>query len=51
MWIVRMLTLQRPLGDLDRQITKFKGLAEEMKNENRRYYGDYLSRMLFDDAE
>ncbi len=51
MFLTRLLCLRDPLADLDRQITKFHGLAKELKDENRRYYGEYLSRMLFDEAD
>lgn len=51
MFLIRFLRLQNSFSDLDRQIYKFRLLAEDLKNENRRYYGEYLSRILFDDAD
>lgn len=51
MLLTRLLCLQGPFAELDRQIVKFRGLAQELKDENRRYYGDYLSRILFDEPE
>lgn len=47
MWIVRMLTLQSPFGELDSQIDKFRCLKNEMEGVNRAYYGEYLSQLLF----
>lgn len=49
MLLTRLLCLHGPLQDLDQQIVKFRGLARELRDENRRYYGDYLSQILFDD--
>ena len=51
MFLTRLLCLRGPFAELDHQITKFQVLAGELKDENRRYYGEYLSRILFDDAE
>lgn len=51
MFLTRLLCLRGPLSELDQQISKFKGLAQELKDENRRYYGEYLSRILYDEAE
>lgn len=51
MLLTRLLSLQGPLAELDRQIVKFRGLAQELKDENRRYYGEYLSRILFDEPD
>ena len=51
MLLTRLLSLQGPFNELDQQITKFRSLAQELKDENRRYYGEYLSRILFDEAE
>lgn len=51
MFLIRLLCLRGPLAELDQQISKFHGLARELKDENRRYYGEYLSRILYDEAE
>lgn len=51
MLLTRLLHLQGPFAELDQQISKFKDLAHELKDENRRYYGEYLSRMLFDEPD
>jgi hypothetical protein len=36
-------------SDIDAQIEKFRRLANEYKQSNRAYYGEYFSRMLFDE--
>jgi hypothetical protein len=36
-------------SDMDAQIAKFRKLAEEYKESNRAYYGEYLSSILFND--
>jgi hypothetical protein len=36
-------------SELDRQIDKFRQLAEDYKKSNRAYYGEYLSRILFEE--
>lgn len=36
-------------SQLDEQIEKFRQLAEVYKKENRAYYGEYLSSILFDE--
>lgn len=37
-----------PYRELDPQIAKFRKLAKEYEQHNRAYYGEYLSRILFD---
>jgi hypothetical protein len=36
-------------SSIDTQIAKFRKLANEYKESNRAYYGEYLSHILFDD--
>ncbi|BCS55940.1 hypothetical protein [Geobacter sp. SVR] len=36
-------------SDIDAQIEKFRQLANEYKESNRAYYGEYLSSILFND--
>jgi hypothetical protein len=36
-------------SQIDAQIEKIRRLADEYKRENRAYYGEYLSSILFDD--
>jgi hypothetical protein len=51
MQIIRVLTLSEPLAELDDQIEKFKGLVADYRAVNRKYYGEYLSRILYDEDE
>ena len=51
MLLVRILTLRGPLAELDEQIEKFRGLADEYKESNKKYYGEYLSRILYDEDQ
>jgi hypothetical protein len=36
-------------SEMDRQIEKFRQLAEEYKKNNTSYYGEYLAGILFGD--
>lgn len=36
-------------SELDEQIEKFRQLADAYKKENSAYYGEYLSRILFEE--
>jgi len=36
-------------SEVDRQIDKFRQLAEEYKKDNTNYYGEYLAAILFGD--
>jgi len=36
-------------SELDMQIDKFRQLAQDYKQSNRAYYGEYLSSILFGD--
>ena len=49
MWNLRKMWLIFDYSDLDRQIEKFRQLAVEYKENNTSYYGEYLSRILFNE--
>ena len=49
MWNLGRMWRVCDYSELDRQIEKFRQLAEEYKKSNTSYYGEYLSRFLFGD--
>lgn len=51
MRILRLLSLKEPFAELDLQISKLRLLKDEMEGVNRSYYGEYLSRLLFGQAD
>lgn len=44
----RLLITLFPYRLLDARIARFKTLAKQYEAQNRAYYGDYLSSILFD---
>lgn len=44
----RIMTVLFPYRLLDARIARFKALAKQYEAQNRAYYGDYLSSILFD---